>query len=66
MAKVADVQKTVAALAPGDLEKFRAWFKAFEAKRAAIEAKREAKAAKPESLAQQAFKSFGAGRTRNL
>jgi hypothetical protein len=65
MAKIADVQKAVAGLAAEDLERFRAWFKAFEAKRAA-DAKREAKEAKPDSLAQQAFKSFKAGRTRNL
>jgi hypothetical protein len=66
MAKVADVQKAIAELSPKELVKFRAWFATFDAKRFDEHIENDAKSGKTESLAQQAFKSFKAGRTRNL
>ena len=66
MTKVEDIEKAISALAPEELERFRAWFEAFDAERFDARIERDAKGGALDRLATDALADFTAGRVRNL
>lgn len=61
-----DIEKAVAKLAPAELARFRAWFKAFEAERFDRKIERDANAGHLDRLTEEALAEFRAGRAREL
>ena len=66
MMKVEDIEKAIAQLAPADLDKFRAWYEAFDAQRFDERIERDAQAGKLDRMADEALAEHRAGRTREL
>jgi hypothetical protein len=66
MTKLEDIEKAVAKLAPDELQRFRAWFEAFDAARFDEKIERAAKAGKLDGLADKALDDFRKGRAREL
>lgn len=66
MSNVEDIEKAIAALAPGDLARFRAWFDAFDAAHFDTRIERDAASGKLDAPAEQALAARRRGRTREL
>ncbi|MGD9739512.1 MAG: hypothetical protein AB7O56_14565 [Bauldia sp.] len=66
MSKLEDIEKAVAALAPEELARFRAWYAEFEAERFDHKIATDAEAGRLDGLAEEALRDFAAGRTRRL
>ncbi|MEZ5890034.1 MAG: hypothetical protein R3D52_07105 [Xanthobacteraceae bacterium] len=66
MTKLEDIEKAVASLAADELEKFRAWFEAFDSAQFDEEIERDAASGKLDRLADQALADFRDGRAREL
>jgi hypothetical protein len=66
MTKLEDIEKAVAKLAPDELQRFRAWFEAFDAARFDEKIARDAKVGKLDGLADKALHDFRKGRAREL
>ena len=66
MKTVEDIEKAVTQLAPADLDKFRAWYEAFDAQRFDERIERDARAGKLDRMADEALAEHRAGRTREL
>jgi hypothetical protein len=66
MTTVDDIKDAVAKLAPSELDRFRAWFEAFEESRFDQKIERDAKAGRLEGLAEEALKDFREGRAREI
>lgn len=66
MTKLEDIEKAVARLAADDLEKFRAWFEAFDGARFDEKIERDAKSGKLDPFADQALADFRKGRASKL
>jgi len=66
MSSVEEIEKAIAALAPGDLARFRAWFDAFDAAHFDARIERDAASGKLDALADQALAGHRSGRTREL
>ena len=66
MTKLEDIEKAVAALAPGELDRFRAWFEEFQAARFDEKIERDAASGKLDRLADVAIDDFRKGRAREL
>jgi hypothetical protein len=63
---VDELKKAVAALPPGKLAKFRAWYEEFDAANWERQIERDFKAGKLDKLADEALADFKAGRAREL
>jgi hypothetical protein len=66
MTTVDDIKDAVSKLAPSELDRFRAWFDAFDEARFDQKIERDAKAGKLDGLAEEALKDFREGRTREI
>jgi hypothetical protein len=66
MTKLEDIERAVAALAPRELERFRAWFEEFQAARFDQKIERDAASGKLDRLAEAAIEDFRKGRAREL
>lgn len=66
MTKLEDIEKAVAQLAPGELDRFRAWFEDFQSARFDQKIERDARAGKLDALADAATADFRKGRAREL
>jgi len=66
MTKLEDIEKAVAGLAPGELDRFRAWFEALQAARFDEKIERDAASGKLDRLAEAAVEDFRKGRARDL
>ena len=66
MTTVEEIEKAVAKLTPKHLEKFRAWFEAYQAQIFDEQIERDAKAGKLDRLAKDAAHAHREGRTRQL
>ena len=66
MTKVEDIEKAVSALAPRELEVFRAWFETFDAAQFDERIARDAREGRLDGLAGEALADLKAGRTREL
>ena len=66
MTTVDDIKEAVSKLPPGDLDRFRAWFDAFEEARFDQKIERDAEAGKLDGLAEQAAAEFRQGRAREI
>jgi hypothetical protein len=66
MTKLEDIEKAVAQLAPGELDRFRAWFEDFQSARFDQKIERDARAGKLDALADEAAADFRKGRAREL
>jgi hypothetical protein len=66
MTKLEDIEKAVAKLAPDELQRFRAWFEAFDAARFDEKLERDAKAGRLDGIAGKALDDFRKGRAREL
>ena len=60
------IERQIAALSPSELEQFRAWFDAYEAREWDEQIARDARAGKLEKLADRAKAEHQAGRSRQL
>lgn len=63
---IEDIEKAVAALPPTDLDRFRAWFDAFDAARFDEKIARDAASGKLDRLADEALADYREGRAREL
>ena len=61
-----DIEKAVEQLAPRELERFRAWFEAFDAQRFDAAIERDVRAGKLDAHAEEALAAHRAGRSRDL
>jgi hypothetical protein len=66
MSKVEEIEAAVAELAPGDFERFRAWFETFQSDRFDRKIERDLHTGKLDDLADAAVADHRAGRTREL
>jgi hypothetical protein len=66
MAKLEEIEKAVAGLAPNDLARFREWFETFDGARFDEKIERDAASGKLDRLADQAIADFRKGRAREL
>jgi len=66
MAKLEDIEKAVAELAPSELARFREWFAEFDAARFDEKIERDAGSGKLDRLAEKALAEFRSGRAREL
>ncbi|MGM4907844.1 hypothetical protein AB8B21_19650 [Tardiphaga sp. 866_E4_N2_1] len=66
MSNVEDIEKAVESLPPAELERFRAWFEAFEAERFDRQIEADALSGRLDRLAEEALKAHRDGRTREL
>jgi len=66
MTTVEDIEKAIAQLKAGDLDRLRAWFEEFQAARFDEKIERDAKSGKLDNLADQAIADFRKGRAREL
>jgi hypothetical protein len=61
-----EIEKAVASLPPDQLDRFRAWFEAFEAARFDERIARDAASGKLDRLAEQALADYRLGHAREL
>jgi hypothetical protein len=61
-----DIEKAVEQLAPLELERFRAWFESFDARRFDAAIERDARAGKLDTHAEEALAAHRAGRSSEL
>ncbi|MES2197184.1 MAG: hypothetical protein V4517_22430 [Pseudomonadota bacterium] len=66
MTTAEDVEKAVEQLAPRELERFRAWYEAFDARKFDAAIERDINAGKLDAHAEEALAAHRAGRTRDL
>ena len=66
MTTLEEIEKAVAQLAPRELDRFRAWFEEFQAKRFDERIERDAQSGKLDRLADQAVADFRKGRAREI
>ncbi|MFY9734272.1 MAG: hypothetical protein WAU59_01155 [Rhodoplanes sp.] len=66
MTKLEDIENAVASLAADELEKFRAWFEAFDSAQFDEKIDRDAANGKLDRMADQALADFRDGRAREL
>ena len=66
MTKLDRIEKDVAELSPAELERFRAWFEAFDAERWDRQLERDAASGALDSLADRALEDHRAGRSKSL
>lgn len=66
MTTVEDIEKAIAKLKPGELDRLCAWFEEFQAARFDEKIDRDAKAGKLDRLADQALEDHRKGRSREL
>ena len=66
MSRVEDIEKAVSALPRKELERFRAWFEAFDARRFDERIARDAREGRLDGLAGEALADLKAGRAREL
>jgi hypothetical protein len=66
MTKLEQIEKSVAALDPKELEVFSAWFEEFQAERWERQIEADGAAGKLDSLAETALAEFRRGKTRPL
>jgi hypothetical protein len=66
MMTVEDIEKAIAQLTAADLDKFRAWYEAFDAQRFDEKIERDIRAGKLDRMADEALAEHRAGRTREL
>jgi hypothetical protein len=66
MTKLEQIEKSVAALAPAELEAFTAWFEEFQAELWDQQIERDVKAGKLDKLIAEAKAEIAAGKTRPL
>ncbi len=66
MIMLEDIEKAVAQLAPRELDRFRAWFEAFQAARFDEKIERDAASGKLDRPAEAAVDDFRKGRAREL
>ncbi|RWC45795.1 hypothetical protein [Mesorhizobium sp.] len=66
MTKLEQIERSIAALSPKELEAFTKWFEAFRADMWDMQIEADAKAGRLDKLAEQALAEFRAGRTRPL
>jgi hypothetical protein len=63
---IEDIEKAVATLKPSELDRFRAWFEAFDAARFDEKIERDAKGGRLDRQAEQAIAEFRKGQAREL
>ncbi len=61
-----DLQKTIAALTPEELARFRRWFEEFDARQWDAQFEADAQAGKLDALAEQALAEYQAGKFKEL
>jgi hypothetical protein len=66
MTRLERIEQEVAELSPEELERFRAWFAAFDAEAWDREIERDARSGRLDSLADRALADHAAGRTKPL
>jgi len=66
MSDVEEIEKAIAALAPGDLARLRAWFDAFDAGQFDARIERDAASGKLDAQAERALAAHRSGRTSEL
>ena len=66
MTRLERIEKEVAELSAAELERFRAWFEAFDAERWDREIERDASSGALDAVAEQALADHRAGRTKRL
>ncbi len=66
MTKLEDIESAVAKLAPGELDRFRAWFEDFEADRFDTKIERHVREGKLDALADHALSELRKGNVRDL
>jgi hypothetical protein len=66
MTTAEDIEKAVERLAPRELESFRAWYEAFDARQFDAAIERDIDAGKLNAHAEEAFAAHRAGRSRDL
>ena len=66
MATVEDIEKAISLLGPAELDKFRAWFSSFDARRFDEKIEQDAKAGKLDRFADEAIAELRSGRAREL
>lgn len=66
MTKLEEIEGAVAKLAPGELERFRAWFEQFDAARFDEKIEKDARAGKLDALADRALADLRKGNVRDL
>ena len=66
MTSVEDIEKAIAKLKPGELDRLRAWFEEFQAARFDEKIERDAQAGKLDRAADQALADHRKGRSREL
>jgi hypothetical protein len=66
MTTVEDIEKAIAELPPAELDRFRAWFESFDAKRFDEKIERDARAGKLDGLAENALAEYRSGHAREL
>ena len=66
MTTVEDIEKAIAKLKPGELDRLRSWFEEFQAARFDDKIERDAKAGKLDRAADRALADHRKGRSREL
>jgi hypothetical protein len=66
MTTVEDIERAIAELPPAELDRFRAWFESFDAKRFDEKIERDARAGKLDGLAETALAEYRSGLAREL
>ena len=66
MSTIEDIERAVAKLRPDELDRFRAWFEAFDAERFDEKIERDAASGRLDRFADEALREFRAGRSREL
>lgn len=66
MTTAEEIEKAVEQLAPHELERFRAWYEAFDARKFDAAIERDINAGKLDAHAEEALAAHRAGRTRDL
>lgn len=66
MTSVEDIERAIAELPPAELDRFRAWFESFDARRFDEKIERDARAGKLDGLAEKALAEYRSGHARAL
>jgi hypothetical protein len=66
MTTAEDIEKALEQLAPRELERFRAWYEAFDARQFDAAIERDINAGKLDAHAEEALAAHRAGRSRDL
>jgi hypothetical protein len=66
VATIQEIEKAVASLSPEELEKFRAWFQAFDAAAWDKQIEEDAKSGKLDKVAEKALSDFDRGDFKEL